>query len=413
MRRFAFVALLVGAACEDKKPGAGASEVPADPSGLAQVAALGADAGALGEAALLDPPAPAGDLKAELDRFVNVETCVAERAKLDPLVGDALGAIGYETLLRDACRLLEAAKDKKRESCDKIDSSALRARCQSWVAIVAQAPDGCPMQFEGVVTRGRDASCIAVASKDPRLCAAEGRANARATCEAMTLRDPAKCDALLGGQRSLCQREVARWRGVLASPLEGLEKLPASKGKLVLRGTNGTADPTPAELDVGADFVRGVVVVTSGGGGTSALSTERRRIEIGTVVESEIARIAAIPQKRARIGTALLFERAPGAKSVDPPKATIQKLELELPAEAPLVSPPVSCDCRVTVKKLAEQRGGEIALSIEGTLAGGTRSYRVSFEVVTFVRDVLPESLSTLGNRVLPAIHPPVRSGSR
>src|SRR5688500_9512539 len=117
------IALLFGAVgCEQKKPPP-PSEVQVE-AVASQVAALGIDAGALGETAFIDPPAPAGDLRTELDRFVNVETCVNERAKLDPLVGDALGAIGYETLLRDACRLLEAAKDKKREACDKIDSSA-------------------------------------------------------------------------------------------------------------------------------------------------------------------------------------------------------------------------------------------------------------------------------------------------
>src|SRR5262249_11045006 len=150
----------------------------------------------------------------ELERFINVDTCVSERAKIDPLIGDALGAIGYETFLRDACRLLEAAKDKKRETCDKIDSSALRARCQAWVAMVAQTPDACPLQFEGLVTRGRNASCVAIAAKDPRLCTGEARTVQRGTCEAMVARDPKKCDALLPNQRPLCQREVVRWQAV-------------------------------------------------------------------------------------------------------------------------------------------------------------------------------------------------------
>jgi hypothetical protein len=132
-------AALMAIACDDKNPTVrpAPSVTPATPASVA--AALGIDAGGLVDTA--DPPAPAGDLKAELDRFVNVETCVKERANLDPLVGDALRAIGYDTFLRDACRLLEAAKDKKRETCDRIDSSALRTRCQSWVAMVAQTPD--------------------------------------------------------------------------------------------------------------------------------------------------------------------------------------------------------------------------------------------------------------------------------
>src|SRR5262249_20086008 len=152
-----------------------------------------------------DPPPPAGDLKGELERFVNVDACVSERAKLDPLVGDALGALGYDTFLRDACRLLEAAKDKKRETCDRIDSSALRARCQSWVAMIAQTPDECPLQFDGLITRGRNASCVAIAARDPRLCAGEARTIQRATCDALVARDPVKCDGLLANQKAQCQ----------------------------------------------------------------------------------------------------------------------------------------------------------------------------------------------------------------
>src|SRR3954471_19652270 len=207
------VSALVVAGCDDKAklgPRAAPSVAPAAPSSVAAV--LGIDAGAFVDIA--DPPAPAGDLKADLDRFVNVESCVKERANVDPLAGEGVRGIGYDTFLRDACRLLEAAKDKKRETCDRIDSSAMRARCQSWVAMVSQTPDACPMQFEGLVTRGRNPSCVAIAAKDPRLCAGESRTVQRGTCEAMVARDAAKCEVLLPSHRALCQREVARWRSV-------------------------------------------------------------------------------------------------------------------------------------------------------------------------------------------------------
>src|SRR5215475_8769451 len=94
-----FVLFLLGSTlgCDEKKP------VPTEPSASPIPAASLVnliDASVLGEPT--DPPAPAGDLKLELERFVNVDTCVTERAKIDPLIGDALGAIGYETFLRDA-----------------------------------------------------------------------------------------------------------------------------------------------------------------------------------------------------------------------------------------------------------------------------------------------------------------------
>ncbi|MBX3224525.1 MAG: hypothetical protein KF795_28685 [Labilithrix sp.] len=355
--------------------------------------ALVVDAGALGDP--LDPPPPAGDLQEELARFVNVEHCVAERSKLDPLVGDALGAIGYDTFLRDACRLLEAAKDRNRETCNKIDSSALRSRCQSWVAIVAQTPDACPMQFEGLVTRGRDPSCVAIAARDPRLCNGEARTIQRGTCEAMVARDPAKCDALTANQRPLCQREVARWRSVLSPPLEGLAKLPLVRGKLTVRGASGTPDPPATEVDLASDFSRGVVVVTA---------RERMRVELGSVVESEGARIAASPQKKSRVGLALLLE--PSKK--DAPLPVLQKLEIELPGEAPIVSPPATCDCKITTARVSATRASEVEIAIDGTLSTGSRSFKVSIDLATFVRDVVPE---LAGTRVLPPTHPAVVPG--
>ena len=383
--------LATAGGCEEKKPPPPPEPTVAAPS-VSALSELGLDAGVLGEP--LDPPAPAGDLQAELDRFVNVDQCVAERAQLDPLIGDALGAIGYETFLRDACRLLEAAKDKRRETCDKIDSSALRARCQSWVAMISQIPDACPMQFEGLVTRGRNPSCVAIAAKDPRLCNGEPRTVQRGTCEAMVTRDPTKCDVLLPNQRPLCKREVARWRGVLAPPLEGLDKLPTPRGKLTIRGVSGTPDPPTTEVDLAQDFARGVVVVTA---------RERIRVELGTVVESEAARIAASPQKRPRIGVALIVE--PGKKE---PHPVLQKLELELPGEAPIVSPPATCDCKITTGRATATRGGEAAVAIEGTITSGGRSYAVNIDLSTFVRDIVPEAA---GARVLPPVHPMLPPG--
>lgn len=382
--------LAVAAGCDERKPPP--PEPSVAPPSVSALAELGIDAGVLGEP--LDPPAPPGDLQAELDRFVNLDQCVAERAQLDPLIGDALGAIGYETFLRDACRLLEAAKDKKRESCDKVDSSALRARCQSWVAMVSQVPDACPMQFEGLVTRGRNPSCVAIAAKDARLCNGEPRTVQRGICEAMVARDPAKCDRLLPNQRPLCKREVARWRGVLAPPLEGLEKLPTPRGKLSIRGVSGTPDPSTTEVDLSQDFARGVVVVTA---------RERMRVELGSVVESEAARIAASPQKRPRIGLAMVLE--PGKTE---PRPVLQKLELELPGEAPIVSPPAACDCKITAARTTATRGGEAAIALEGTITSGARSYTVKIDLSTFVRDVVPEAP---GARVLPPVHPVLPPG--
>jgi hypothetical protein len=387
----------VGIACEDKRlpvPAPSASSAPASPASV--VAMLGIDAGVLMESA--DPPPPAGDLKADLDRFVSVDACVKERANLDPLVGDALRGIGYDTFLRDACRLLEAAKDHKAEKCEKIDSSALRLRCQSWVAMVAQTPETCPLQFDGLPTRGRNITCLAVAGKDPRLCAGEPRTAVRATCEALSAREEARCDVLLPSDAPSCKRELARWRPLLAEPLAGLPKLPASRGKLIVKGEAGTPDPGTTESELGSELARGGVVVTS---------RDRARIELGMIGESETSRMAPSPNRRARLGLAVLLEPSPNPK--DPPKPVLERLELEIPGAATIVVPSASCDCRITTARVDRTRGGELALALSGTVSSGNRSYKIDVDLATFVRDVVPE---TLGNRVLPMIHPTITGAS-
>jgi hypothetical protein len=386
------------AACDESRKPPPPSEGLAAPA-ASDLADLGVDAAGIFE--LTDPPAPAGDLKAEIERFVNVDTCVAERAKLDPLVGDALRAIGYDTFLRDACRLLEAAKDRKRETCDRIDSSALRSRCQSWVAILGQTPDGCPLKFEAFPERGRDASCVAIAGRDPRLCAGEGRAAPRGTCEALATRDASKCEQLLASDRPACKREVSRWQPLLSAPLEGLPKLPAVRARMTLAGEGPTPNPGTPEVDLAADFARGAVVVTL---------RDRARVELGSLGESEGMRFAPSPNKRPRAGLAVILE-PPALGSKEPPKPVLQKLEIEIPGEATLVHPGATCDCKVTTARVDKTRGGEIAIVVEGTIALGTRAYKMKIDVATFVRDVVTEQP---GSRTLPPLHPLLgRDGGR
>src|SRR5580658_9409690 len=96
----------------------------------------------------VDPPALTGDLASEVEGFTTVDACVDRHARVDPLVGDALEAIGYDTLFRDACRILEAAKAKDSKRCLAIETSPLRERCLATVAELAGEPDACPWRFD-------------------------------------------------------------------------------------------------------------------------------------------------------------------------------------------------------------------------------------------------------------------------
>ena len=139
-------------ACDEKEEGRGSGPAASASVGVAIVIEGGV---------ALDPPRPSGDLRADLDAFTTVEACAEKRAGIDPLVGDALDAIGYETFLRDACRMLDAMKAEDAKRCDAIDASSLRARCRARVAMVAGRADDCPLRSESEPALGREPACVA------------------------------------------------------------------------------------------------------------------------------------------------------------------------------------------------------------------------------------------------------------
>ena len=124
--------------------------------------------------------------------------------------------------------------------------------------------------------------------------------------------------------------------------------------------------------------------------------------------ESETSRIAPSPNRRARLGIAVLFE--PGANPKDPPKPILERIELEVPGEATLVTPSARCDCRITTARVDRTRGGELALALQGSLSAGNRTYKIDVDLATFVRDVVAE---VPGGRALPPLHPTIGGGLR
>jgi hypothetical protein len=158
-----------------------------------------------------DPSVPPGDLKADIEAFTTLGACVSVRAVRDPLMGDAIEALGYDTLVRDACRILEALKLKSKAACSPILSSVLRARCEADVAIASGRPEWCPTTGPGHPGAALDPTCLARASGDARLCATASE-GARASCSALAKGDVSAC-----GSDMPCRRQVARWRDIVTN----------------------------------------------------------------------------------------------------------------------------------------------------------------------------------------------------
>ncbi len=338
---------------------------------------LGVDAGELEEA--VDPPAPAGDLKAEIDRFTTVDACALEHARLDPLLGDALEAVGYDTFLRDACRVIDAAKNSDASRCAAIDASSLEARCRATVAEVSAAPDACPWETASRPARGRDARCVAVASRDVRLCNAVADGTDQATCEATLARDDAPCTKLRARQAQLrCARDAERWHNVLAGATSGSNGPPlATAGKLHVARTDRTDVPEVIDVDMAPDLARGVMVLQERGGA---------RFVLGPLTDTGLDFIAPSPHMRASFALEITIAPSTHGGALT---GRIERAELAVPGRSPVSTPGAQSTLAVKIDKLEPVRAGPVALTVDGDISGGTSSWHVHLEATTFVRDVV------------------------
>jgi hypothetical protein len=344
---------------------------------------LGLDAGEV--VAPVDPPGPPGDLRAEVTRFTSIDACVAKIAPPEPLVGDALRAIGYETFLRDTCRLLEATKGGDVQTCGRIDAQALRAKCESFVAMAWRRPDACPWAVPNTHERGRDPSCVAVASRDPRLCAATSRGAVQ--CEALARHDAKKCGVLAEPDRGACERDVLRWQSLLESPLEAnaaahlqppatdARPIKTPVGHLTLRPAGTDEGSADVEADLAHDLAHGVVA-------------ERRRegivVQIGEKRELGLTWHTTNPNARARVAIELLVPTAPGLP------ARVSEAEFGVPGSTTVVvGQDAPCACELRMKAAGAQRGEPFEFTLTGKAGVGARTYTVELAVATFVRDVV------------------------
>jgi hypothetical protein len=323
----------------------------------------------------VDPPAAAGDLAGEIAAFTTVDACVDSHAHLDPLLGDALEAIGYDTFVRDACRVLDAAKARDPKRCDAIDASALRRQCTTTVAAVVGNADLCPWMVASRPALGRDASCLAIASRDPRLCAAEETSAARASCEAIARHDTASCTKLpLKADQARCKRDADRWRNVSVAA-SGPQ--PRDSGSSAVEATlhveSAEDAGAPIDANLAPDLGRGLVVVTERGGD---------RFSVGPLSDSGVGFVAPSPHVQATLGLELFA-------SSDGKRVEVNRAELLVPGRSPVATPLARSTLVAKVSKLGPARGGEVSLTVDGTIGDSSGTWRVHMQATTFVRDVV------------------------
>lgn len=359
--------IVIGLACCDDDAPRPPSVGGGDPAALAE--AIGKDAEALQLA--LDPPAKAGDLRADIETFADIESCARAHAALDPIVADAVDAIGYDELVHDACRVLDAAKHRDVRRCEPIVVQALRTRCVTTVAIVSEKPDACPWVRQAHAEEGRDPLCLAGASRDAALCRATDQPK---RCEAWILGDTAACAKLADrAVRARCARDATRYKPLF----EGAAR-PSNKAKQ----SSASLEPIDASGAKSGDAIRmthavahGVVLVRSLG---------RWRVRIGEP-----------GQAGERLG------RSPGTSDVavelelDPEAKTASVTQADVHANGDTLSFAVPRRADVKSLDIDPERGKRLGVDLVFAAGRSAAERRFRLRIDTFVRDTVTGGLAT------------------
>lgn len=359
-------------ACDDAPSREPPDEPPRPPSlrdqargdgGLA--ALLGLDAGDLpAPEPPADPAAPPGDLKEEVERFTTLEACVTARATFDPVVGDAIDALGYDRLKRDACRVLQAVKQKDVSACEQVLASSLRQHCVSTVAVAEGDPLLCP-----VVGENHDALCIALARRDDRLCSTTSLAD-RTVCRAVLARDPSLCR-----KDTRCKRRVERWKSFLPENIERPDLGTKAKVSVAEHIEGGTLPPET--FDLGRELH----------GATVREHPNGRRIELGDASSRAWPPAGIVTRPRVSMRMLAIKEVMQQGRHQVPPGAI--DFELLVPHRGLLATETIEGPMFIEVDLLGVELGSPVRFTIEADVGPSHRKFHVRFEINTFVRDVV------------------------
>jgi hypothetical protein len=317
-----------------------------------------------------DSPSPSGDLRSEIDAFTSLDACVKARTLTDPLLGDVVESMGYDTLVLDACRMLQALKAEDSKPCKAIALAALRSRCEISVAVRTGKPALCPVTAPPGRSASRDPVCLARASRDQRLCAAALAAE-RPTCDALVLGDRGKCAG-----NSVCLRQVARWSTLIEKPAEH-DPFPA-QAHVDLRAIEGAPEPAAVSFDLVDTAKQGAVLTRLGG--------NRTKVAVGSAPLVS----TGIKDAQPRLLLEIVVSPADLAKGEHPLGPAQVKIDLLVPKIQDRSLTTVT-DAKLTGCAIGRETGSPVKIALTATLHEAPRKYAVTIDIETFVRDLVGE----------------------
>ncbi len=297
---------------------------------------------------------------------------------MDPLLGDAIDALGYDGLPRDACRILQASKEKNPDACRPIAASSLRARCESYVAIIAGNPNLCPVNGSGKFA-ARDPVCLARASRDERMCAAAS-AGERARCRALVLGKKSEC-----GSDEQCARQVDRYKSLLEKPTE--KPALVSHMHVEVSDEKGAA---VSSLDLDEVAAAGAVLRATPLGARISLGAPRTAAWQSPEAPSASPKLFLEVTMPANPHGATLAREASQKGGTTPHELSLGEHDLDLDLLIPkvgLLSAVLASDTKLDLRHVSVVEGDPVDFVLSTTLRDAPRTFRVKFEVQSFVRE--------------------------
>jgi hypothetical protein len=213
--------------------------------------------------------------------------------------------------------------------------------------------------------------CLAVATHDPRICAA-AFASQRGTCEALATGDAKRCANGTPDEQRRCDRELQRGASLLVPEEHEAHDTSKPKGTFTLKGTAVNGDADAGDVDLAAELEPGIVVAPEPTGGT--------RYDVAHDREAGLRLPGRAAPDRARFSASVV---------VDAGVTKVTRFEVMVPNKPTILCPSMHCTVTADVPKGDVKRGMPMAIAFDGAYDTPAGKVSLHAQVDSFVRDVV------------------------
>ena len=340
-------------------------------------------------------------------KFSTYGKCVDEvERRLPPELGVVLP--NYYDVPDAICRMRQALAEDNPTLCKKARTHTLRKGCETAYAIYRRKPDSCPLSYSA--RRGREAVCVALATRTPVLCLGARYEEEEVACRAILEGSIGDCRGLSASKRDRCETEVRRWKPLIKGPVKGsFPKGFEPTLELTLTSAAGGAAPLPVSK-LSVDCAAAGAVAPSHG--------DTEQIVLCEMYSSRYryGRRTSPYAHRVRLDLSFRPPRQPGEAI---PFGQDARFRMRMTGGGTYES---TGQGEVKVTRLERERGGRISGSFKVTVVGTSSRRGLAAEAEeltvqgtfdTFVRDLVDPAALRRGSRYRYGLGSRYGSGSR